>query len=104
MKHFAVMEVREAIAHAAAGGQSLHTHRIIVDRLRAPACFVHEVDAGRDIAHLFDRDEARLRDTVKRLGVRVVVVERRGTDSQHVDLCAGPLRKALAMCETEASA
>lgn len=99
MKRFDCLEVPEAIAHAAAGGQSLHLHRIIVDRRKAPRCFVQAVDRGEQIAHLFDQDEARLRQTARRLGVRVVVVERRGEEGQHVDLCGGPLRKALAECE-----
>lgn len=95
MKVFQEREVAEALAHAAAGGQAIHLHRIIVDRRRAPRCFVQAVDRGEDIAHLFDRDEDRLVATVKRLGVRVVVVGRRGQPGQHVDLCGGPLRKAL---------
>lgn len=99
MKHFTVMEVEEAIEHAAAGGQALHTHRIIVDYDKAPRCFVAAVNRGEDIAHLFDQDYFRLVKTVRRLGVRVVVVEREGTPRQHVDLCGGPLRKALAMCD-----
>lgn len=96
MKIFQCREIREAEAYAASGGQALHLHRIIVDRDRAPRCFVREVDAGRDIAHLVDLDEARLIATVKQFGVRVVVVEHRGQSFQHVDLCGGPLRKAIA--------
>jgi hypothetical protein len=101
MRAFKCMEIDEALGHAADGGQALHLHRIIVDAAKAPRCFVAAVGRGEDIAHLFDRDEARLVATVRRLGVRVVVVERRGTPRQHVDLCAGPLRKALALCERE---
>jgi hypothetical protein len=99
VKVFQFREIEEAISHAAAGGQALHLHRIIVDRDKAPSCFVRAVDRGEDIAHLFDQDEQRLRDTVRLLGVSVVVVERRGTPNQHVDLCAGPLRKAIAIAE-----
>jgi hypothetical protein len=91
-------EIREAIAHAADGGQALHVHNIIVDRSRAPACFVRAVDRGEQIAHLFDQDAERLLDTASGLGVRVVVVEHVGTEAQHVDLCGGPLRKAMARC------
>ena len=99
MKKFQASELREAIQYAATGGQALHLHRIIGNRGTAPRCFVQAVDRGEDIAHLFDQDEDRLRKTVKLLGVRVVVVERAGTDRQHVDLCAGPLRGAVARCE-----
>lgn len=103
MKSFPCREVEEVKAYAAAGGQALHLHRIIMDRRRAPRCFVREVDVGRDIAHLFDQDEARLRATAKRLGVRVIVVERRGEPGQHIDLCGAPLRKAVALCEENPS-
>lgn len=92
---FQQMELREAIAFAAAGNQSIHLHRIIVDPSTAPQCFVDAVNRGENIAHLFDQNESRLVATVKRLGVRVVRIEKRGTDGQHVDLCGGPLRKLL---------
>ena len=92
-------EVDEAVAYAAAGGQALHVHNIIVDKTLAPRCFVAAVERGEDITHLFDQDRARLERTVRHLGVRVVVVERAGTPDQHVDLCGVPLRKAKGMCE-----
>lgn len=98
MKKFTQWELKEALAHTAAGGQALHLHRIIVDRRKAPKCFVRDVDAGKDIAHLFDQDEKRLRLTAKQLGVRVLVVEHMGTDGQHIDLCGAPLRKAITLC------
>jgi hypothetical protein len=46
MRTFQALEVDEALAHAKAGGQSLHLHRIIVDRRKAPRCFVAAVDRG----------------------------------------------------------
>ena len=98
MKHFIDWDVQEAKNWAAGGGQALHTHSIIVDRSRAPSCFVRAVDRGEKIAHLFDQDRDRLERTVRGLGVKVVVVERRGEPGQHVDLCGGPLRKALSRC------
>jgi hypothetical protein len=101
MKLFRMRHVKQAEEYALAGGQALHLHRIIVDRDRAPRCFVRDVDAGLDIAHLFDQDEARLRKTVKKLGVNVIVVEHGGKPGQHVDLCGGPLKKAIKMCDSE---
>ena len=95
MKLFAQREVREAIEHAAAGGQALHVFDgRIADALATvkpvPGCF-----RGRaEVAHLFDQDRARLAATVRRLGVRVVKVEREGQPGQHVDLCGGPLARA----------
>jgi hypothetical protein len=99
MRCFSQYEVEEAIAHAAAGGQALHLHRIILDRELAPRCFVRAVDKGEDIAHLFDTDLGRLVFTARRLGVRVVAVEREGTPRQHIDLCGAPLKRARKECE-----
>ena len=99
MRVFAMREVDEAIEHAHEGGQSLHLHRIIPDRSRAPKCFVDAVDRGEYIAHLYDQDRERLIATAKKLGVRVVYVDRDGTRGQHIDLCAGPLRKAYKTLE-----
>jgi len=99
MKKFSQMQVDEAIAHAAAGGQALHCHRIIVDYDKAPRCFVRAVQRGEDIAHLFDQNRERLERTARMLGVNIVVVEHAGKPGQHVDLCGGPLRKAKGMCD-----
>lgn len=91
MRHFAMMEIHDAIKYAQAGGQALHLHTINASR---PLFKRYPV-----IAHLFDKDRDRLTATVKRLGVRVVRVERPDTDRQHVDLCGRPLEKAKAECE-----
>lgn len=93
MRTFQQREIREAIMHAAEGGQALHLHVFITPG--CPRCFKRDVEAGKQIAHLFDHDLKRLVATVKRLGVRVVRVERMGTPRQHVDLCGRPLEKAL---------
>ena len=100
MKTFQLKELRAALCFAAEGGQALHlmpeyyAHR----RSDTPSCF-----KGRgEIAHLFDRDRARLIGKAKKLGVRVIKVERDGTDRQHVDLCGAPLRNALAQCANDA--
>lgn len=77
----------------------MHIHRFIVDRQKAPRCFVAAVDRGEDIAHLFDLDKLRLKATARRLGVRVVMIDREDTLRQHVDLVGQPLRRALALCE-----
>jgi len=101
MKHFTWRHLQDALDYAAAGGQAVHTHRFIVDWRRAPACFRREVAAGRDIAHLFDQDVQRLEQTARILGVRVLLVEHRGGANQHIDLCGGPLRLALAQCRQD---
>lgn len=94
-----MMEVEEAIQYSMEGGQALHCHKIIVDENKAPSCFVNAVKRGEDIAHLFDQDQGRLVRTAKRLGVKVILVERVGTENQHIDLCGAPLRRAKRECE-----
>lgn len=94
---FEALEVREAIEHAKAGGQALHLHQFIVDRSKAPRCFVRAVDRGEMIAHLFDQNKDRLIRTAKSLGVKVIFIDREGTESQHIDLCGKPLKQAMAL-------
>lgn len=100
MRKFELREVDQAEAYSMAGGQALHLHNIIVDYDKAPGCFVRAVERGENIAHLFDQDRERLIQTVRDLGVNVVLVERKGQPGQHVDLCGGPLRKAVKACES----
>lgn len=104
MKHFESRDVEEAQDYAASGGQALHTHQIIIDYGKAPACFVRAVERGEDIAHLFDQNHERLIQTVSSLGVNVVLVERKGQPGQHVDLCGQPLKRALKRCADDAQA
>lgn len=98
MKKFTQDQVEAAVEHARQGGQALHLHRLIVDRRKAPSCFVRAVDKGEDIAHLFDQSYFRLIATARRLGVRVILVEREGEPGQHIDLCGAPLRAAIKEC------
>jgi hypothetical protein len=101
VKHFTSREIESALAHSAVGGQALHTHRLVPAGKKLPGCFRRSLDAGLDIAHLFDMDTERLRRTARKLGIMFYVVEREGTPTQHIDLCASPLRKALAQCEKD---
>jgi hypothetical protein len=100
MKLFEIRELRQAVDYAVAGNQALHLHNIIVNPRQAPQCFVRAIENGEYIAHLFDMDEERLIKTARKLGVRVIKVERKGTPSQHIDLCGVPLVKAMTMCES----
>lgn len=104
MKTFKALQLREALAHAVEGRQALHLHTIIVDRRKAPRCFVAAVDRGEYIAHLFDLDKTRLIKTARRLGVKVILVEREDTIKQHIDLCGAPLRKARELARAEKKA
>ncbi len=99
MKRFDWRQLPEALSYAASGEQAIHLHRFLGSSVSAPGCFVRAVRTGGWMAHLFDANEARLVATAKRLGVRVIRVERRGTPKMHIDLCSGPLRKALAEAE-----
>jgi hypothetical protein len=98
MRLFLSEALREALLYSQQGGQALHLHRFIGDAHKAPRCFVNAVNRGEYIAHLFDLDKARLVNTAKRLGVRVLKLDKEDTLSQHVDLCGAPLRKALWQC------
>lgn len=92
MKIFQQRELREAIAYAAAGGQALHVcSSAQFVTAAAPGCFKR----SKQFAHLLDQNAVRLVKTAKRLGVRVVVVERSAEPRQHVDLCGKPLERAI---------
>jgi hypothetical protein len=45
-----------------------------------------------------------LEKTAWKLGVRILVVERRGGEGQHIDLCGKPLAAALQMASEASSA
>lgn len=85
-------QYREALAHVGTGEQSLFLHAW-GGPSRIP-CF----DGVRIIGKLFDRDRVRLVATARRLGVRVIKVDREGQESQHIDLVGRPLERAKDMC------
>jgi hypothetical protein len=99
MKKFTIWQVEEAIEYSMKGGQALHLHNIIPNEDTAPRCFVDAVNRGEDIAHLFDQDARRLKNTAAILGVNIIVIEYKGTPHMHVDLCGRPLRKAILQCD-----
>ncbi len=93
MRVFQQREVREAKRFAAEGGQALHlmSGRFAYLRADTPRIF-----QGLDIVgHLMDQNRERLERTARRLGVRVIKVERVGEPGQHIDLCRGPLARAI---------
>lgn len=98
MKLFSMMQLNEAVEHAKQGGQALHIHTIVFNH--SPACFRNAVARGEYIAHLFDLDRDRLIKTARRLGVRVVYVDRDGEEGQHIDLCGKPLQRAMKVVES----
>lgn len=91
--------MRAAQAHAGSGGQALHVWDPDQYGWRdrdVPAVFRR----SRFWAHLFDDDLVRLRATARRLGVQVIAVGRERRPGQHIDLCGGPLARALKECES----
>lgn len=93
MREFQQRQLQEAADHAAIGGQALHlmSGGFAYGRKDTPNCF-----KGRSqIAHLFDQNLGRLKETARRLGVRVIKVERLGHKYQHIDLCGMPLTRAI---------
>jgi len=90
-------ELEAAVAFAAAGDQALHMMPGSFAHMRkdTPGCFRR----GGQIAHLFDTDLVRLVATARRLGVRIIKVERGGTPRQHIDLCGKPLERACVLCQ-----
>lgn len=100
MKRFETKQILAAYEHAEGGGQALHVMNAqlaIGGRKGVPSCF-HK---SKLVAHLIDYDRDRLEKTARRLGVRVIKVERAGGRGQHIDLCGGPLQRALQECTGE---
>jgi hypothetical protein len=94
MKVFDFFYVEEAIQYAGEGKVALHLHNVVFDE--SPLCFRMAVRARKEpIGHLFDQNKARLVSTAKRLGVKVIFIDKEDTKDQHIDLCAGPLKKLL---------
>lgn len=92
---FEQREIREARAHAEAGGIAVHLHCFLTPT--APQCFKAAVKRGESIAHVFGKDAAELERIARAVGVRTIFIDRRGTPSMHVDLCGAPLRKLLSL-------
>lgn len=86
MKIFETRELQEAVLFSMKGGQAIHLHSFNAGH---PMFKRYPV-----IAHLFDRDKIRLIATARRLGVRVIKVEREGEQAQHIDLCGKPFDRA----------
>jgi hypothetical protein len=97
MRAFTERELHSALAFPAGGGQALHliSPRYAYLRKDTPACFKKR----SILAHLFDADRDRLESTARRLGVRVIRVERESTSRQHIDLRGKPLERAIAITE-----
>lgn len=79
------------VEHIKAGGQALEVwDKSFTYTPTAPRCF-----RGKNFAKLYDQDEQRLIATARRLGVRVIQVDRPGQIYQHIDLVGRPMQKAL---------
>ena len=80
-------DLKAAYQHVADGGQALYLRR------RFPK--------EQQTAWLIDNQADRLYETARRLGARTVRILRQGRDGQCVDLCCGPLNRAVAECSTD---
>jgi ribosomal protein S27AE len=91
MKEFPMREIRAAREHSLAGGQALHVHTLSENGHKLFRRYP-------EIGHLLDQNKERLIETARRLGVRVIKVEREGEPNQHIDLCGRPFDRARAEC------
>lgn len=79
-------DLKSAYAHVAEGGQAVYLRR------RFPK--------EQPTAWLIDSKADRLYETARRLGARNVRVLRQGREGQCVEICCGPLNRAVAECAT----
>lgn len=84
-RYFELMELREALAHAAAGGIAVH-HTGMPFR-KWPFT-----------AHLFAPDTDALLDAVRSVGADPKWLQDAGTEDEHYDLMGGPLARAMRRC------
>ena len=96
MKYFEQNELMAAIRYSLAGGQAICVFPADREGFpNAPKCFKKTGLWG----HLLDQDKDRLMATAKRLGVHVIRVGKVGMKTQHIDLCGGPLERAIMKSE-----
>lgn len=86
MKLFEMRDIVAAKDYSMQGGQALHIHTINTGH---PLFKRYPV-----IGHLFDQDKDRLIATARKLGVRVIKIDREGEPGQHIDLCGKPYDRA----------
>lgn len=84
-RYFEMMELREAKAHAAAGGIAVH---------HTGFPFRH----WRFTAHLLAQDQEALLAAVRSVGADPKWIQYPGTDREHYDLMGGPLSRAMHLC------
>lgn len=87
---FRSQDILKTRNHVEAGGIALHVWRGKCHHAK-PICFTD----GELWGHLLDMDEERLIATARRLGVQRIHVSNKGKATQHIDLCKGPLGKAM---------
>ena len=89
---FPGLRTQAAIDAIMAGGQVLEEwDKSYTYGPGAPTCF-----RGKNFVKLYDNDTDRLMATARRLGVRVIHVDRRGEPgAQHIDLVGQPMRRAI---------
>ena len=102
MKEFTMMEVKQSREYSMAGGQALHLWTPPAGGWPgAPAVFNRTAKTARQWGHLMDQDAKRLIATAKRLSVKRIKVSQSGRPHQHIDLCGGPLTRAIQECKVK---
>ena len=84
-RYFSFGEIREAEAHAKAGGIAVH-HTGFPFR------------KWRFTAHLFAQDTVALRQAIRKTGADPKWIQYPGTKREHFDLMGGPLQAAMRFC------
>lgn len=90
---------RAAIAYALSGGQGLHVWDPDLYGWRERPAIPRVFAESKPWAHLFDQDEERVKTTARLLGVNIVVLGGKGRRTQHVDLVAAPLKRAMLLAK-----
>jgi hypothetical protein len=88
-----MMQLREALAWARAGGIAVHDTGFPY-RSRGGVVYEHT-------CHLFANGTDALVAAARASGCAVRWIQRPGTSHEHYDLFGAPLRKALALCERD---
>lgn len=90
MKFFEFGQIREALEYSQK--VSVHLHDVVFDN--SPLCFRAAVNRRKEcIAHVFCKDADLLRKMARKLGIKVIYIDKEGNYNQHLDLCGVPLKK-----------
>lgn len=91
LKTFEYRDFENIVKHTEAGGLAFSVWPgSYADHDKAPRCFRGLAEYGK----VYGKDAFDLEALAKKLGVKVVVIDRRGQVNQHIDICRGPFERA----------